>query len=242
MKGDMGMDVLEAVPDLVDIGGATRWFEERRAVLRGLEASPAVLASFRATEVGRALGEAAPPFGLYADATFRKLVLAVLLADWACYEAPVDQIHFDRLLHVMHVFPAGFRVWWAEVPGVGWLPVGYTGWIPISAVTFEVLETRAGELQNRALPVLPALEAGAEAEGSYVYLFNYSIVAGLRGTECSRRLLRGLADDVGAVRLRGMAAITVSEDGARVAERFGMRRSGVMVVEGVPEHVYSRRW
>ena len=49
----MSMDVLGAVPDLVDIGGATRWFEEQRAALRGLEPSPAVLASFRATEVGR---------------------------------------------------------------------------------------------------------------------------------------------------------------------------------------------
>lgn len=233
------MDALEAVPDPADIAGATRWFEERRAALRGLEPSPATLASFRATEVGRVLGQPAPPFGRHADATFRKLVLAALLADWACYEAPVDQVRFDRLLHVMHVFPAGFRVWWAEAPGAGWLPVGYTGWFPIAAVTFEVLETRAAELRDRALPVLPALEP--EPEGSYVYLFNYSIVAALRGTDCSRRLVRALADDVGAVRLRGMAAITVSEDGARVAERFGMRRSGVMVVEGVPEHVYTRR-
>ena len=234
---EMEQAILEGIPDLADLPGAAAWFAAGLSALRALPPSPEVEASFRPMPVAGALGEAGPPFHRYGDLAFRKLVLATLLADHACYPVPADQVRLDRLLNVMHGFPAGFRLWWAALPGMGWLPVGYTGWFPIAGVTFEILETRAGELQDRSLPVLPSVDP----RGSFVYLFNYSLVGALQRTVCSRRLLGALADDIAALPLAGLAAITVSEGGIRVAERFGMRRSGEIVVEGAPDHVYTRR-
>ncbi|EYF03069.1 hypothetical protein [Chondromyces apiculatus] len=230
-------DLLAAVPDLTGIAESTAWFEEKRETLRSFVASPTVLASFKPMQVRDVLGAPAAPFGRYTDAAWRKTVLAVLLADWACYAMPGDQVSFARLVQVLEVFPAGFRLWWAEVPGAGWLPVGYTGWFPIQEVTFETLVSRAGELRDRTLTVLPVVDP----EGSFVYLFNYSIVEPLRKTPCARRLLRALAEDLEHISLRGLAAITVSEDGIRVAERFGMGRSGVIWVAGAPDQVFTRR-
>lgn len=230
-------ELLVGVPDLGDVAAATAWFEAKREVLRSLAPSPEIEASFRSLAVDRIVKEPAPPLGRYGDLAWRKLVLATLLADWVCYPEPVDQVGLERLFQVMYVFPAGFRVWWVDVPGAGWLPVGYTGWYPIAELSFETLEARAAALRDRNVPALPALEA----EGSFIYLFNYSVLASLRRTSCSRRLLRALADDFAAVPLRGLAAIAVSEEGARVAERFGMRPSGTVVVGGAPEQVYTRR-
>ena len=54
----------------------------------------------------------------------------------------------------------------------------------------------------------------------------------------SCRRMRGTWTPSGAC---GMAAITVSGDGERVAGRFGMRRTGTIVVEGCEEGVFTRR-
>ncbi|XXY48071.1 hypothetical protein WME91_49545 [Sorangium sp. So ce269] len=235
--GSTDSTLLGDVPDLGDVPAATAWLEAKLALLRALGPSPEIEASFRPVSVLDLIGAPAPPFGLYGDAVWRRLVLATLLADWSCYPLPVDQVGIERLFQVMFTFPAGFRVWWAEAPGSGWLPVGYTGWFPIAELTFEALAARPAELRYRNMPALPTLDPG----GSFIYLFNYSVLGPLRGTSCSRRLLRALADDIAAVPLRGLAAITVSEEGSRVAERFGMRRSGTLVVDGTPEQVYTRR-
>jgi hypothetical protein len=229
--------LLEGVPDLGDVAAATAWFEAKQAILRSLEPSPEIEASCRSVAVNDLVGAPSPPFGRYGDAAWRKLVLATLLVDWSCYPAPVDRVGIERLFQVMHVFPAGFRVWWVNDPGSGWLPVGYTGWYPIAELTFETLDARTSALFDRNVPALPAIDPG----GSFLYLFNYSVLESLRRTSCSRRLLRALADDLAAVPLRGLAAIAVSEEGIRVAERFGMRRSGTLVLDGAPEHVYTRR-
>ncbi|AKT39488.1 hypothetical protein [Chondromyces crocatus] len=229
--------VLVSMAEPADVDGARVWFEARLALLQALVPSPALEASFCSTSVVDVLEPPVPPFGRYGHSRWRKLVLATLLADWACYPTPGDQVSFARLLQVMETFPEGFRVWWAELPGEGWLPVGYTGWVPIQEVTFDHLETRAAALRVRTLPVLPAVDP----EGAYIYLFNYSIIGPLRKTSCSRRMMRALAMDIEALPLRGLAAITVSEEGARVAERFGMAESGVIGVDGTPDRAYTRR-
>jgi hypothetical protein len=229
--------LVAGIPDLTDVAAATAWFEEKRAALLALERGPEIEASFRPVAVERLLGEPAPPFGRYGDMAWRKLLLATLLSDWSCYEARADQVGIERLFQVMHVFPAGFRVWWVDVPGAGWLPVGYTGWYPIAESAFGALASPTADLRDRNVAALPALDPG----GSFVYLFNYSIVAPLQQTACSRRLLRALAADLEVIPILGLAAITVSDAGSRVAERFGMQRSGTLVLDGAPEYVYTRR-
>jgi hypothetical protein len=229
--------ILAAVPDPGDLSGLEGWFAARQQILARLRPTAALEATLCSVDVGALVRPARRPFGHHADPIFRKLVVATLLADWGCYTAPVDQVGFERLLFVMHVFPAGFRGWWVESPDDGWLPVGYTGWYPISEATFEMLASRAAMVRDRSTVPLPVIDP----EGSFFYLFNYSILPAFRRGPCSRQLVRGLAEDIQAVPCRGLAAITVSEDGARVAERFGMRRAGSILVEGCEEWIYASR-
>ena len=172
------------------------------------------------------------PLGRYGDARWRGLVGAAFVADLACYAAPSDQVSFDRLVDAMRVFPSGFRLWGAQIGGAGsaWVPLGYSGVHPISEATFARIERGAVSLAGPAIAALPAVEEG----GSFLYLFNYSVVPALRGTWMAACLLKALADDVARLPHRGLAALTVSRDGERVAERFGMAARGH--IEGAAAH------
>lgn len=220
-------DAILEIP--ADWSGATGWLDAGLAALAsGVPSAAAVEAVVHDEEERGVLGR-------YGQRRWRSFVLGTFLADLACYPAPVDQVGFERLAYVMHVFPRGFRLWGGEVPGAGWLPVGYTGWYPIAASSFEVLENAS--LRDRMVVPLPAIEPG----GSFVYVFNFSIVPQLRGTVASKRLVRALAEDIAAAKARGLAAITVSAEGARVVERFGMKRTGTIEVGGSEEAVYTSR-
>ena len=162
--------------------------------------------------------------GRYGDARWRGIVGATFVADLACYAEPSDQVRFDRLVDVMRAFPSGFRLWGARLSGAGsaWVPLGYTGVHPIAEATFARIEAGAVSLAGPAITSLPAVEEG----GSFLYLFNYSVVPGLRGTSMAARLVKALAEDVARTPHRGLAALTVSHEGRRVAERFGMTARG----------------
>jgi hypothetical protein len=236
-RSDAAGRILADVPDLGDWNDLEIWFAKRREALAALRSTPEITDTLFPVDVGAQVGAPRSPFGRYADPVFRKLVLATFLADWACYDEPVNQVSLARLFYVMDVFPSGFRAWWVESPEAGWLPVGYTGWCPISTATFEAFAGNATTLRDRSVVVLPALDPA----GSFLYLFNYSIAPPLRRSACSRRLMCGLAGDIEAVHTRGLAAITVSEDGARAAERFGMSRTGTVVIDGFEEAIYTVR-
>lgn len=202
--------------------------------VREVEPTGAIEASFGAIEDAEesALG----PLGRVADARFRGFVGATFVADLACFAAPGDQVSFDRLLDAMRAFPRGFRLWGATIEGAGWLPLGYTGVIPIAAETFERFERGEASLAGPPTRALSAVEPG----GSFLYLFNFSVVPGLRGTRMAARVIKALADDVRRTPHRGLAALTVSRDGERVVERFGMeprRRAGA----DAHETAYTRR-
>jgi len=187
---------------------------------RGVAPSEEIAASF--ASIADAPLATPGPLGRCGDARFRALVGATFAADLACYAEPRDQVSFDRLLDAMRAFPHGFRLWGAKIAGAAWLPLGYTGVVPIAAETFERLERGTASLAGPAITALPAVEPG----GSFLYLFNFSVVPGLRGTAMAARVVKGLADDVAQTPHRGLAALTVSRDGERVAERFGMEARG----------------
>lgn len=198
---------------------------------RAAALTEAVAASFASIEDEPA--DALGPLGRYADARFRGLVGATFAADLASYDAPADQVSFDRLLDAMRVFPRGFRLWGATIDGAGWTPLGYTGVIPIAAATFARFEAGSASLAGPPTAALPAVEPG----GSFLYLFNYSVVPGLRGTPLAARVIKALAEDVARTPHLGLAALTVSGDGERVARRFGMEARGA----GRHEVVFTRR-
>jgi hypothetical protein len=205
---------------------------------RGAMPSEEIAATFAAIE-GEGEGERDAilgPLGRCGDSRFRALVGATFAADLACYPAPGDQVSFDRLLDAMRAFPRGFRLWGAHRGGAGWIPLGYTGVIPIAAATFERLERGEASLAGPAIAALSAVEPG----GSFLYLFNYSVVPSLRGTAMAARVVKALAEDVRRTPHRGLAALTVSRDGERVAERFGMAARGG-VGAGAHERVFTSR-
>jgi hypothetical protein len=156
-----------------------------------------------------------------------------LAADWACYTAPADRAEADRLRAVIAAFPRGFRLYLS-----GGEPVGYTGWYPLPRDVFDRLHDAPQSLTHRGqVMALPGLPPG----GGYLYLFNYSIVPALRKTAHSRALVQAYAREINATPHLGLAAVTVSPDGVRVAEKFGMSYRGDMTHDGVTEGVYALR-
>ncbi|MBI4031233.1 MAG: hypothetical protein HY370_06105 [Proteobacteria bacterium] len=169
-----------------------------------------------------------------ADAPDREeFITDVLAADWACYAAPEDKVDEPRLRAVINAFPDGFRLYLK-----GNKPVGYTGWYPIARAIFDRLHDAPQTLTHRGqIMPLPGLSRG----GDYLYLFNYSIIPALHKTPESKAMIQDFARVVRVAPHRGLAAVTVSPDGARVAEKFGMTRRGEMTHDGAPEDVYALR-
>jgi hypothetical protein len=227
----------ETIADLGDFFHFAMWIEAGLEKLAAAEATPRLVASVAPLEYEGASDAGADPLGRMREEAFRRLVSAAFLADLASYPAPVDRVELCRLLHVMHVFPRGFRVWIGELDDGSRLPVGYSGWYPVAETSFELLERTPERLQDRAVVPLPAVTPG----GGFLYVFNYSVIPQLRGTSASGRLVKSLAADVAGTAWRGLAAITVSPEGARVAGRFGMRKTGALFVGGCQEDVYTIR-
>lgn len=228
------VDRLAALPDFAEIAEASGWLEASLASIERVSAE-ALLAAPLLPVVPPEADASASPLGPLASAPWRRFALATLLADWACYHRPRDRVDVARLLSVLWRFPRGFRVWLGKI-GEDWLPVGYTGWYPIAPALFHRLGTDPASIAHRgAIEPLSAIDPG----GTYVYLFNYSIVPPLRHTAHSATLLKALARDIAGLPLAGAAAITLSPDGARVAERFGLSHVGEISIDGEPELVYA---
>jgi hypothetical protein len=104
--------------------------------------------------------------------------------------------------------------------------LGYSGWYPVSGRVKEVLDRWPEEAETlTSVPV----------EGSSsIYLFNYSVDPRLKGSGVSRALLWELAAEVRAERPTVLCAATVSEDGERVARRFGLEPVATVWKEGLP--------
>lgn len=231
----MGGSALDDVPDipsaeslrpwmeaLLPATGAARYEEDIRRTFEGY-ASPDV-ADFDAL------------IGPYGSAAWRRFAHAILLADWACYTKPADRVEFHRSLWVTAAFPAGFRVFMCRLPDGRHVPVGYTGWYPISRNVFQLLHSDPLTITHRGLIApLQRLDTG----GNFIYLYNYSIISALRKTDQSRILVSELAATLSSLKILGMAAVTVSDDGERVARRFGLNYSGDMFHEGDRERVFT---
>jgi hypothetical protein len=228
------MTLLAAVPDPFEPWAVEGWMSERIQAVGDVRPDRDGARPFVPVEVpSPAMGH---PLGEWGDGRFRRALLALLLADWVSYDSADDRVDFGRLAFVVGRFPRGFRLWFSEVDGLGWVPVGYTGWYPIDPTTFDQLLAGAPVHADRA--VVPLREVGP---APVLYLFNYSVARPFRRTAASRRLLSAYFADVEAQSPGGLAAITVSGDGSRVAARAGLApvaelRSGTCL-----EHVYARR-
>lgn len=231
--------LLDQVPDCTDWGAAQKWLEEGKNIASKFSAKDVKEGFVTSMEWGQIQTHSVEknPFGLYPIQNWRKFVLATFLADLVSYSAPVDQVSFDRLLFVMHAFPQGFRVWWLNQPGGHDWPIGYSGWFPMREMFFDVFEKDPGKLRDRF--VIP--DVASVTRNPFIYLFNYSVIPFFKKTSLSKALMKQYAHDVISHKPAGLACITVSEDGARVASRFGMTFSGHLEIGSSKEGVYTGR-
>ena len=176
-------------------------------------------------------------FEHFTNRTWRKFLLSVYYADILSYPVPADQVDFPRLCYVLNCAPQGFTVWWAEFANGRKFPVGYTGWYYVAEPVFQQVAALQ-ERDDRSIShrfFLPTPQATG-----YLYLFNYSIVQALKGTRFSRTLIKDFAAEINRVPYQGLFCATVSGDGRRVAEQFGMQKVGAIKDEaGIPaDNIY----
>lgn len=233
------LELLNTIPDVCDGAQLERWLHDRLTAAHAISATDSGHAEQLVQIDGAAIAALCPPsqFGRYASAPFRRFAAALFCADLACYKTAADRVNFERLLFVLQTFCTGFRLFALRDAAGALLPIGYTGVYPVDEATFDKLEQADPELGNRLIAPL----ATTLINQHFLYLFNYSIAAPLRKTECSRRLLRALADDLHIATPRGLSTITVSADGVRVAQRLGMQQTGTLHFEGLAERVLTSR-
>jgi hypothetical protein len=97
-------------------------------------------------------------------------------------------------------------------------------------MAYDVFKTKPHELKDRL--VVPNIN------GENVYLFNYSVASIFKKTPLSRALMKMYVEDVEAQNFQGLSCITVSDDGVRIARRFGMSHSGNLNFQGSVEGVF----
>lgn len=173
----------------------------------------------------------------------KRFINMVLLSDWACYAPPqysiADRCLFERMNRVVRSYDKGFRLIVCQLDDGKIVPVGYTGWYPISEEVFTILESEPQNLDDRGRIQYHPIK---ETNDVYCYLFNYSVVQTLRHTWVSKFLLESLKSDVTPYAKRGISCVAVSEDGKRIAHRYGMPCTGLMTHMGESEDVFALRF
>lgn len=222
--------LLETIPDLTSWQAASNWVQQKQRQAAQFDPQAKILA----VEWKEIEQKPNFPFGLYSSEKWRKFVLATFLADLISYVKPIDQVSFERLLYVMHAFPHGFRTWWVELSNQDWLPVGYTGWYPMLETAYELFEKNPEKLKDRM--VVP--NTSVQDKNSYIYLFNFSVGPAYRKSQLSKLIMKKYVQDISEQKPSGLACITVSEDGIRIANRFGMSCCGHLNLDGTLEGVY----
>lgn len=227
--------ILADIPDLTDWALANIWIQNKLKIITAMNFDKNIIDSFIAVTVSPNIC-AGPVLGPYSSTLWRRFVLGIFFSDWACYTKDADRADFARLVSVVATFPSGFRLWLCRLPDETYIPVGYTGWYPITDSIFELLLHNPASITHRGFMV-PCRDLSLQ--GNNIYLFNYSIIPQLRKRPPSSLLLKNLAKDVSKINAHGIAAVTVSPDGIRVAERFGLRQTGSMTHDGEEEKVFA---
>jgi hypothetical protein len=173
------------------------------------------------------------PLGVFVNPDWWRGVEAFWLADATNYPKGT-RVEFDRLAFTMSRFAQGFRLYLGFRAG-RWWPVAYTAWHPVSPLVFAWLDTTPREADPEALQAVPL------GDQPFLYLFNYSARRELRGTALTRVLMQNYAAEIAAVAPAGLCALTVSDDGARVARRFGMTARQRWWKDGCPWELWVGR-
>jgi len=231
-------DLLRLVPDWKNWDEVQAWIQQGVNLSKHFSRDQITSDSFISLSWADLLEEGKVPLGLYASEKWRKFVLMIFLADLISYPNTVDQVNFDRLQFVMHSFPVGFRAWWIQLPNQSWWPAGYTGWYPMYENVFSSFETSPAQIKNRM--VVPNLYV--KNSDAFLYLFNYSVAPGLKKSQLSNALIKTFSHEIHSKKPRGLACISVSEDGDRIASKFNMSSSGAFSIGENIEKVFTKRF
>lgn len=178
-------------------------------------------------------------FGPEGHSVWRRFFLAVLMADWACYEAEVNRADFARLKYIMTSSYKYFRLWMCRLTDGTMAPVGYTAWYPISKAAYECAMNVNADINDRGM-FMPLRFANEECI-HYAYAFNVSIIKQLRNTKCSSRLVRAYQKDGKAFKHIGAVAVTVDEPGKKFSRIGGFARVRDISVMGEIESIFVRK-
>lgn len=225
--------LLNDVPDFLDGDEARRWITKGQKFVQQCTEQKILEGEIFSLEWSQIAQKREYPFGLYQSKQWRKFVLAAFFADTVSYAQRVDRVSFDRLLFVMHQFPQGFRTWWIKLSNGCW-PVGYTGFYPMLETTFDLFKKNPEKLKDRM--VVP--NTYITGTNPYLYLFNFSVAPEVKVSFLTKTLMKRLVEDIQTQNPKGLACITVSDDGIRIAKRFDMEHKGDLVIEGCSEGVY----
>ena len=240
--------LLENVPDWGSSAPTEKLFEDwlHRGKKAVLGATPESIdwETIQVLELPPGL-RSASSLGCVLNPTWRKWVLGLYLADLVSYALPSDQVEFNRLSYLAAAFPEGFALFWLQIARQYW-PVGYSGWYPMTSSAFETFEKRPESLQDRM--VVPKTSASSTeanpipaSERPFLYLFNYSVATPFKKSPLSKILMHRYAQSLAAQNPQGLAAITVSDEGCRVASRFGMQQTGHFKLGNEVERVFTGR-
>jgi hypothetical protein len=160
-------------------------------------------------------------FSYITNHTWQEFLLSIYYADRVSYTKQADQVDFPRLLYIVDAFPSGFTVWQASANNKT-QPVGYTGWYYVEKNTFDMV----AQMQHNNIVITNRFFLPSKEKTPYLYLFNYSIAPALNHSQYSRELIKNYVSELSAIRYDGLFCATVSDDGIRIAEKFGMKKIG----------------
>jgi len=101
---------------------------------------------------------------------------------------------------------------------------------------FDIFEKSPESLKNRM--VVPNTFSGAHP---FLYLFNFSVVSSWKKSALTKALMKKYVQDIEDQKASGLACITVSDDGVGAANKFGMKLTGHLNIDGSLEGIYTHR-
>ena len=232
------MTLLSDIPDMQgeSLDAIMTWTDGRLAALEATVFTPDVNATFAPVELP---GDFAHPCGAEGFPEWRRFFLATLLADWACYERPVDRVDFPRLKYIMSSSHRYFRLWCCRLPDGQVTPVGYSAWYPIAKFIHDGVLHNHEDIDDRGA-FLP-LRFVKPNDIRYGYVFNISIVRQLRNTPFSARMIRAFQRDGARFSHVSGMAVTVDEAGRKFSRIGQFSQLGDITVQGESEGLFVRK-
>jgi hypothetical protein len=212
------------------------WVQSRIAAIRQTAFTLDILETFAPVELTE---DFVHPCGPEASAEWRRFFLATLLADWACYDKPVDRADFSRLKYIMTSAYRTTRLWGCRLADGKFTPLGYTAWYPIPKFIFDGVLNNRNEINDRGM-ILPARFIKPQ-DVRYGYVFNISVARELFNSPCTKELGFAFRDELENLPLINFLAIGVNPATEKLFKIGKFVSTGSITMQEESETLYVRR-